>query len=68
MSKTAILPLSEALNSAHPLQAINLERPQHFSCFSKIKREVKFGVEAGRPPTYVPQHPPLNLNDVRFCV
>jgi hypothetical protein len=65
MSKTFSLGLNEALQAAHPLQAMNIERPQHFACFSKVKREVKFGAEAGRPPTYVPQHPPLNLNDVR---
>ena len=64
MSKTFTLPLAEALQMAHPLQAINIERPQHFACFSKVKREVKFGSEAGRAPNYVPQHPPLNLNDV----
>jgi hypothetical protein len=65
MSKTHILPLSEALQSLHPLQALNIELPQHFACFSKVKGELKFGAEAGRPPNYVPQHPPLNLNDVR---
>jgi hypothetical protein len=64
MSKTFTLPLAEALQLPHPLQAINMERPQHFACFSKVKRDVKFGSEAGRPPAYVPQHPPLNLNDV----
>lgn len=64
MSKNFILSLAEALQSVHPLQAINIERPQHFACFSKVKGEVKFGSDAGRPPAYVPQHPPLNLNDV----
>jgi hypothetical protein len=65
MSKTFILPLKETLDSIHPLHTINLERPQHFACFSKVQREVKFGADAGRPPAYTPQHPPLNLNDVR---
>jgi hypothetical protein len=64
MSKTFTLSLKETLDCIHPLQAINIERPQHFACFSKVQREVKFGADAGRPPTYVPQHPPLNLNDV----
>lgn len=64
MSKNFVLSLAEALQSVHPLQAMNIERPQHFACFSKVKGEVKFGSDAGRPPAYVPQHAPLNLNDV----